>query len=106
MRHASERQRSMDRPSPSTPAAVRRVFLSSTSVDLRAHRAAVHDTLERMRLAVADMRQFGAQPSGDGTTVSLDELGRSEIYLLVVAWRYGHVPPGASRSITHQEYEA
>ena len=87
-------------------AAVRRVFLSSTSVDLRAHRAAVHDTLERMRLAVADMAQFGAQPTGDGTTVSLDELARSDVYLLVVAWRYGHVPDGQALSITQQEYEA
>jgi hypothetical protein len=87
------------------PRLVRRVFISSTSLDLRAHRAAVHDTLERMGLAANDMAQFGARPSGDGTSVSLEEVATCDIYLLLVAWRYGAVPADAIKSITHQEYD-
>ena len=32
------------------------------------------------------------------------EVANADIFLLVVAWRYGHVPNGETRSVTHLEY--
>src|SRR5262245_51582746 len=86
------------------PGMTRRVFLSSTSLDLREHRARVHDDLERLNQFAVDMAQVGAG-GADATTVSLTELGTAEFVVLIVAWRYGHIPRGQTRSITQMEYE-
>jgi hypothetical protein len=82
----------------------RRVFLSSTSLDLQAHRARVHDDLERLNQFAVDMAQFGAG-GADATTVSLTELGTAEFVVLIVTWRYGFIPTGQIHSITQMEYE-
>ena len=50
----------------------RRVFISSTSVDLRAHRERVRDTLLSLGLFPLGMESFGAQGTGDATSVSVD----------------------------------
>ncbi|HEY7022066.1 MAG TPA: DUF4062 domain-containing protein [Ktedonobacterales bacterium] len=81
-----------------------RVFLSSTVVDLAAHRARVHDDLERLNQFAVDMAQFGAG-GADATTVSYTELATAEFVVLIVAWRYGFIPNGETHSITHLEYE-
>ncbi|HEX6798954.1 MAG TPA: DUF4062 domain-containing protein [Ktedonobacterales bacterium] len=47
----------------------RRVFISSTYVDLHAYRARLHEALERMEQFPVDMVNFGAG-GGDATTVS------------------------------------
>jgi tetratricopeptide (TPR) repeat protein len=85
--------------------AIRRVFISSTSVDLLAHRERIRDTLLRLNLFPVGMEHWGAQGSGDATSVSLDKLHESDIYLGLVAWRYGSIPAGETRSVTHLEYE-
>ncbi len=82
----------------------KRVFISSTSLDLGAHRQRVHDDLERMYQVPVDMAQFGAG-GADATTVSYTELATAEIVVLIVAWRYGFVPDGETRSVTELEYE-
>jgi tetratricopeptide (TPR) repeat protein len=83
----------------------RRVFISSTSVDLRAHRERVRDTLLSLGLFPLGMESFGAQGTGDATSVSVDQLTSCDVYLGIYAWRYGTVPPGMGQSVTHQEYE-
>jgi tetratricopeptide (TPR) repeat protein len=83
---------------------VLRVFLSSTLVDLQAHRAAVRDIVGRLGQFTLAMEQFGAR-EGDAQTVSTDLVAISDLYLGVIAWRYGYVPKGQERSVTHQEYE-
>ena len=40
---------------------IHQVFISSTQLDLREHRQAVHDIPERMGQFAVDMAQFGAQ---------------------------------------------
>src|SRR5215813_5624290 len=82
----------------------RSVFLSSTSRDLVPHRQLVIDTLLRMHFFPVAMEQFGAQGSGDATSVSTDQVAQADIYLGLFAWRYGYVPPGETRSVTHLEY--
>ncbi|HEV7129721.1 MAG TPA: tetratricopeptide repeat protein, partial [Ktedonobacterales bacterium] len=83
----------------------RRVFISSTSVDLRAHRERVRDTLLSLGLFPVGMEQFGAQGSGDATSVSTSKVAGCDVYLGIFAWRYGYVPAGTPLSVTHQEYE-
>ncbi|HEY7984825.1 MAG TPA: DUF4062 domain-containing protein, partial [Ktedonobacterales bacterium] len=86
----------------------RRAFISSTAVDLSGsrhpYREKVADALLRLDLFPEGMEQFNAQGAGDGTEVSLAELLTCDLYIGVVAWRYGTVPAGQDLSITHQEY--
>jgi tetratricopeptide (TPR) repeat protein len=83
------------------------VFISSTSVDLKAYREEVLNTLLSLKAFPIDMKHFGAQ-DGDATSVSLKELDAADLYLGIFAWRYGYVPdgqePGQEYSVTHQEY--
>lgn len=81
-----------------------RVFLSSTFVDLQVHRAAVRDIVGRLGQFTLAMEQFGARAS-DAQTVSTDLVSGCDLYLGVIAWRYGFVPAGQERSVTHLEYE-
>ena len=89
---------------PRQPRTHQSVFLSSTSRDLVTHRQIVIDTLLRMNLFPVAMEQFGAQGSGDATSVSTDKVAQADLYVGVFAWRYGYVPPGETRSVTHLEY--
>ena len=86
------------------PQRSRRIFLSSTRQDLRAHHLAVHDLLERLGQFAMDMAQFNAQGEGAAVGVSLDKVQSAEVYIGLVAWRYGSVPPGETHSVTHLEY--
>src|SRR5262249_16397275 len=86
--------------------ATRRVFISSTAVDLRAHRARVRDVLLSLGLFPPGIENFGAQGTGDATSVSTEKVAGCDIYLGIIGWRYGYVPAGTSQSVTHQEYEA
>ncbi|MBF6592214.1 MAG: DUF4062 domain-containing protein, partial [Ktedonobacterales bacterium] len=79
------------------------IFVSSTAVDLLPHRAAVRNAIEVLRQHPLMMEDFGAR-DGDPQTVATAEVAAGDVYLLVVAWRYGTVPEGETRSITHLEY--
>ncbi|HEY1391144.1 MAG TPA: tetratricopeptide repeat protein [Ktedonobacterales bacterium] len=87
------------------PGTLRSVFISSTSVDLRAYRAAVKDAVEKMDLHPKVMENFGAQGEGDAIRVSREEVAQSDFYILIVAWRYGYVPSDNKLSVTQQEYD-
>ena len=86
-------------PAPDSRSPARRVILISTSPDLAAHR-------ERVREAVA--RVDGLTPlspeCGDADPFIHTALRTADICVLLVAWRYGHVPTGELRSITHDAY--
>lgn len=89
----------------SLPASTLRVFLSSTSVDLETYRDRVASLVQHGfgQFAVT-MNTFPLEPHKDATTASLDQVRSCQVYLLLLAWRYGHVPTGAELSVTHQEY--
>ena len=91
-------------PSSVPRSAIRRIFLSPTFVDLQAHRVAVHDMIERMGHFTIGMERFGAQ-DGDAQSVSLEQLAAADLYLGVIAWRYGFIPPDQPLSVTQQEYQ-
>lgn len=80
------------------------VFISSTEKDLRNHRRAVFDAVSSMRLRAVDMKYFGSAPGGAVRT-SLDELSETDFFVGILAYRYGYVPDGATKSVTEQEYD-
>jgi uncharacterized protein DUF4062 len=81
-----------------------KVFVSSTSLDLRAERKAVADVLRKSGLPVTTMEDWDALPA-EPTTVSLDGVNNCDIFVGIYAFRYGFIPPGSTTSITEQEYE-
>jgi tetratricopeptide (TPR) repeat protein len=83
---------------------VRRILISSTYVDLKAHRSDVDRFLRSMNQQVVEMADFGSDRK-DPKTVSLRELASVDYVVLIVAWRYGFVPKGQTHSITELEYD-
>lgn len=80
------------------------VFISSTSKDLAEHRAAVDKAIRRLELRPINMDDFGSQPGG-ASSVSLREVEKADIFVGIIAWRYGYVPEGMTKSVTEQEYD-
>jgi hypothetical protein len=90
-----------------------KVFVSSTYLDLREHRAAAIGVLRQLGHEVLAMEDMVAGTSPPLEKV-LDMVDRAEAYVGIFAWRYGSVPDappphrvaGAARdtSITHYEY--
>lgn len=70
---------------------VLRVFLSSTAIDMKGCREKVRETILQLQQLPIGMETFTALP----TTPALDcqaESARSDIVVVLVAYRYGHVP--------------
>jgi Domain of unknown function (DUF4062) len=101
-----------------------RIFVSSSFEDLREHRAAAIRVLRQLGHEVLAMEDLIAASAAPLSKV-LEMVDRSEAYVGIFAWRYGHVPgraadptvvtpppalidiPGAQyghTSITHYEY--
>ncbi len=80
------------------------VFISSTSQDLTDYREAVDKVIRRLRLRPINMRDFGSQPGG-ASGVSLGEVGNADIFVGIIARRYGYIPEGQALSVTEQEYD-
>jgi CheY-like chemotaxis protein len=81
-----------------------KIFLSSTYLDLIAHREAAARAVERLGQQNIRMEVFGARPI-EPTTVCLDEMLESDALVGIYAHRYGFVPGGQSKSITEQEFD-
>ena len=80
-----------------------KIYLSSTYRDLREHRFAVDRALRRMGHDVIGMEQYvaeGAKPLDR----CLSDVQIADVYLLILAWRYGHVVAGQQLSITELEF--
>lgn len=82
----------------------RRVFISSTFIDLRLHRQKLREELEKMGQFPVVMETFGAQGDGEPATVAREKVASADVFIGVVAWRYGVVPDGTRESITCLEY--
>src|SRR6266545_17159 len=82
-----------------------RIFLSSTAEDLRSYRQVVADTVERLNSYPVRMETMGAGPH-----TPLEECRRqaaeADALIVIVAHRYGWVPPGQEKSITWLEVDA
>jgi len=84
-----------------------KVYVSSTYQDLIDHRTAVDRTLRRMGHDVIGMEQYVAEGSKPVDRCKAD-VRSADAYVIIVAWRYGHVPgrtssPPDPHSITEIE---
>jgi hypothetical protein len=91
-------------PASSTIPPARRVILISTSLDLVVHRERVREALARVDGIAPLPAEPGPAASGDADLITRAAVRGAGICVLLVAWRYGHVPPGELRSITHDAY--
>jgi hypothetical protein len=73
-----------------------RVFLSSTSTDLRAYRAAAAGEIARLEhFGLVQMEDWGARVTGRPAEQCEDKLRSCELYVAIIGHRYGSlVPPG------------
>src|SRR5262245_36267851 len=84
------------------------VYVSSTYKDLIEHRAAVASALRKLLSVhrVIAMEDYVASDERPLDRV-LDDVGQSDIYVGIFAWRYGFVPPESNpekKSITELEF--
>jgi len=83
-----------------------RVFLSSTSEDLRPYREAAREAILDMHgLVPVAMESFPAAPIPP-LAECLALLRDCDVCVVIIARRYGSVPPGEQRSYTELEYRA
>jgi len=81
-----------------------RVFISGTTSDLAEHRAAVIDAC--LRVGVEPLAVENTDADGtDSIARAADLVDRADVYIGILAFRYGIVPAGQDRSLTEIEYE-
>ena len=80
------------------------VFVCSTFDDLEQEREAVLDAIRRVQSRHNAMEFFGARP-GRPINVCLDEVGKSDLLVIIVGLKYGSLPPGMKVSYSQAEYE-
>lgn len=83
---------------------MKRVFVSSTSKDLKEHREAVRDAIIKMKMFPVMMEDFSAEPTPP-VDLCMREVDHSDIYIGIFAHRYGYRPEGSEISITEMEYD-
>ncbi|MBI5931666.1 MAG: DUF4062 domain-containing protein [Chloroflexi bacterium] len=81
-----------------------KIFVSSTSLDLRDYRKAVAEACLNAGFHPIGMEDFMAR-STDAVTACLNEVAEADVFIGVYAWRYGYIPEGANRSITEMEFD-
>jgi TIR domain/Domain of unknown function (DUF4062) len=84
-----------------------KIYLSSSVDDLREFRSVAHDALLRLGHQVIMMEHYSATDR-DPVSASLEAVAAADIYVGIVAWRYGLVPDSPQNpdrlSLTHLEY--
>ncbi len=80
-----------------------KIYLSSTYADLVDERQAVYRTLRKLRHDVMAMEDYVATDERP-LDKCLADVGDSDLYVGVFAWRYGYVPPDQTQSITELEF--
>ena len=81
-----------------------KAFVSSTYLDLKAHRAHVIRALEAAGFFVDPMEKWTSD-ADEPKVLSTKRLDGCHLCVLLIARRRGTVPPGDKLSITQQEYE-
>ena len=80
------------------------VFVSSTFTDMQVYRRKIQDTLTQLEAIVRGMEQFGSKP-GSPIDECLNVVQSCRLYVGVFGMRYGTVPDGHNKSMTHIEYD-
>jgi hypothetical protein len=80
------------------------IFVSSTFTDLQVYRRKIQDALTQLETVVRGMEQFGSKP-GSPVEECLKVVQSCRLYVGVFGMRYGSVPDGHDKSMTHIEYD-
>jgi hypothetical protein len=80
------------------------VFVSSTFTDMQIYRRKIQDALTQLETVVRGMEQFGSKP-GSPVEECLKVVQSCRLYVGVFGMRYGTIPDGYDRSMTHIEYD-
>ena len=80
------------------------VYVSSTRTDLGEHRRLVIEVLTRMGHTHVAMEHYVAE-GRPPIEKCLEDVAACDIYVGIVAFRYGSVPPGYDRSFTELEFD-
>jgi uncharacterized protein DUF4062 len=83
-----------------------KIYVSSTYEDLVPYRKAVYDQLRKLRHDVVAMEDYVASDTRS-VDVCRRDIDDADIYVGLIAWRYGYVPPKNNtekRSIVELEY--
>jgi hypothetical protein len=77
---------------------VYKVMLSSTYVELEAHREAIRQAMEGQHLFPLAMENDAALPGDDLISASLSKVDESDGYVGLISYRYGQAPQDADRN--------
>ena len=80
-----------------------KVYVSSTYEDLKDCRMLVRQALQRLHQEDIAMETYVAEPERP-LEKCLNDVAQCDIYVGVIAWRYGYIIEGHDRSITELEY--
>lgn len=80
-----------------------KVYISSTLVDLAKHREAVYKSIRYLGHQSVAMEQWAASEKAP-IEACLESVRESDVFVLLVAWRYGYIPKGKKYSLTELEY--
>jgi hypothetical protein len=83
---------------------IKRVFISSTGLDLKDYREAARDICLGLQLYPDMMEYFEAMGLG-ATAGSKKKLEQADLYVGIFAHRYGYIEQGYDRSVTEIEFD-
>lgn len=83
---------------------VLKVFISSTSTDLRAHREKVRDIVLALGFMPIMMEYFPAMDD-DAVKACRDKVYEADLFIGIYAHRYGYIPQNSDISITEMEFD-
>jgi hypothetical protein len=81
-----------------------KIYISSTYEDLKKEREAAAKAIRRLGHRTIAMEDYVASDKRP-VDKCLEDVRASDAYIGIFAWRYGHIPDGYDKSITHLEYE-
>ena len=81
-----------------------KAYISATLEDLKECRQAVRNALSQLELGFKTMEVYVAEGRAP-LERCLKDIDACEIYIGIFAWRYGYIPLGETKSITHLEFE-
>lgn len=84
------------------------VYISSTSTDLQKHREAVFKAVRAIGIFEEDILTWAEDGQSPPVPLArrLKQVTRSDLFILVIAHRYGRIPRGRKHSLPHLEYFA
>lgn len=85
---------------------IKRVFISSTFKDLESYRQTAQDAVRALGAVDVSMEHFGARDDRPKDECVKLITKQSDVFVGIIAHRYGYIPDGDTMSILEVEYEA